>query len=328
MDADVYRWIWFIILSICLIPSAACFLLIFVCLFKRREINDHRLNNHVILVLLGCNFVLITTELPITLAYSYHGHVQPRNEQFCLFWIAFNYGISVVGLYLMAFASVERYFLIFHEHFIRRWRFIVHYPPIVFCLFYPLLFYNLVIGLYPCEPVFDYDAYVCGGACFQFATLIGTIDYMVHVFSPTTIILLANIVLLVRVTYQKRSMKQANTWQKCRLMYVQLVSIGLLYFIIWIPFVTVSLIRLFYDPLFLQDIILLLLNYSLYICPLASPFISLIGLPTVRRQLTGIYWNFRHRHRRQHNQIRPMTITAMLTVPRPMPPMLHEEHRV
>lgn len=105
MDPYIYRLIHFILLLICLIPSFIFFLLVFFFLFKSQEINSKRRHNHVILL---CNFILITTELPITLVYSYQGYVQPQNDQFCSFWVAYNY-----GLFLMAFASIERYFLIF-----------------------------------------------------------------------------------------------------------------------------------------------------------------------------------------------------------------------
>ena len=64
-------------------------------------------------------------------------------------------------------------------------------------------------------------------------------------------IVLGNVILAIRFTQQKHSMQQENTWRKYRLMYVQLFSISALYFTIWIPFVTFSLIRLFYDPVFL-----------------------------------------------------------------------------
>ena len=93
-------------------------------------------------------------------------------------------------------------------------------------------------------------------------------------------------ILLYRVIKQKQTMRTTHTWQKNRLMYIQLLSISILFFLIRIPFVTVSLVRLLHNPFFLQDVTMLLLNYCLYICPLASPFISLVGLPTVRRHLS------------------------------------------
>ena len=63
------------------------------------------------------------------------------------------------------------------------------------------------------------------------------------------------------------------------------VDFGTVLCLVWIPFVIISLIRLFYDPMFLQDVMIFVLNYCLYVCPLISPLISLVGLPSVRRGL-------------------------------------------
>ncbi|CAF1180572.1 unnamed protein product [Adineta steineri] len=314
MDAYIYRLMRFIFLFICLILSIICFLIVFFFLFKSRQINYKILQNHVILALLFCNFILITTELPITLVYSYYGHIQPENDQFCSFWVGYNYSLYDIGLLLITFGSIERYFLIFHERFIRKWRFIIHYPPIVFCFIYPLMFYNLLVNFYPCEAEYDYESYVCGGACYQFQTIISTIDYITNIFSPVVCMVLINIILLFRVIYRKQAMKIANTWRKNRLMYIQLVSISVLYFIIWIPFCIISLIRLFYNPFFLQDVTMLLINYCLYICPLASPLISLVGLPVVRQHLRRLKLHIPWAGHITENRIRPTGIIVLRTM--------------
>lgn len=291
MDPYIYRSIRFILLLVFLIPSFICYLLVFFFIYKTQQITSKHLHHHFIVALLFCNFILIITELPIGLAYSYDGNAPVQSDRFCAFWVAYNYGLYDVGLFLMAFGSIERYFLIFHERLVHRWRRFIHYPGLIFCFVYPLMFYNMMVHFYPCEDAYSYDAYVCGGDCFQFQHIPGTADYLTNVFTPAVLTIVANMILLVRVIKQKRSMKIANTWYKNHLMYIQLVSISILYFLIWIPFVIVSLIRLFHDPLFLQDVTLLLLNYCLYICPLASPFISLIGLPAVRQGLKNLMSN-------------------------------------
>ena len=286
MDPYLYRLTRFVILLSCLIPSFICYLLVFFFLFKMKQITTQHLHHHFIFALLVCNFILITTELPITLVFSYHGEAPVQSDRFCSFWMAYNYGLYDIGLFLMAFGSIERYFLIFHEGSVRRWRHIVHYPLLLFCFIYPSTFYSMIVNMYPCESIYYYDTYTCGSACYSYLPASGTADYMAQIFTPAVLIILANLILLFRVVKQKRSMKIANTWRKNRLMYIQLVSISILYFLIWIPFVAISMIRLFYDPIFLQDLLMLVMNYCLYICPLASPFISLIGLPVVRQHLT------------------------------------------
>ena len=285
MDAPEYRWARMVILSLGWICSILCYLLVVVSLWKSHEITVRRLHHHVILVLLACNFLMLIIELPITLLFSYFGRVPIENDRFCAFWVVLNYSSYAQGLYLMAFASIERYFLIFHDRFVYRWRFFVHFLPIAVCFVYPLLYFSFIVNVYPCDQVYDYDAYVCGGACYQFEAVVGTIDYMMDIVVPVGMIVVANLVLLVRVTLKKRTLKRVNTWRKSRLMYIQLLSISILYSSVWIPFVIVSLIRLFHDPLFLEDVTVLILNYFLYLGPLASPFIALIGLPGARQYL-------------------------------------------
>ncbi len=110
-------------------------------------------------------------------------------------------------------------------------------------------------------------------------------------------------------------------------MYIQLVSISMLYFLVWIPFVIISLIRLFYEPLFLQDVTILLINYCLYICPLASPFISLIGLPSVRRRLRRNIWYTLWINQGVDTRIRPTgTIVTRTRQQHMMPRRNYDEH--
>ena len=205
----------------------------------------------------------------------------------------------------MAFGSIERYFLIFHERFIHRWRHILHYPFICFCFIYPLTLYSMIVNYYPCKSVFYNDAYVCGGHCYQFEPIIGTVDYLTDVFSPAILVLVANLILLFRVIKQKQTMKIANTWRRNRLLYIQLLSISILYFLIWIPYVIVALIRMFPDPFFFQGVPMLLLSDALYICPLGSPFISLIDLPAVQQHLRQFFYRMIGINRTKNNRIGP-----------------------
>lgn len=307
MDPYVYRLTRFILLLAAFIPSFICYLLVFVFLFKTRQITSKHLQHHFVFALLLMNFIFITTELQITLIYSYQGYAPIQTVRFCSFWVAYNYGMYIVALYLMAFGSIERYFLIFHERSVRRCRRVFHYPFIIFCITYPLTFYPLIVNLYPCEDAFYYDAYVCGGDCYQFLPVVATIDYLTNVFTPAVVVIVANAILLSRVVMQKRAMKVANTWRRNRLMYIQLLSISILYFVVWIPYVIIAVIRLLHDPLFLNDVtITLLLNDGLYICPLASPFISLVGLPAVRQRLRESFSCMIGLNQHANNRIEPI----------------------
>jgi hypothetical protein len=295
----------FWILVVCQILSVLCYILVFFCLLKSRELNKQHLHNHAIVAILIVYFFLIVIELPITLSFAYRGYVWPQSFSFCSFWIGCNYSLFTIGSQLMAFASIERYFLIFHEHFIRSWRHFIHYPPIVVCIIGPIIFYTLMIGLAPCETIYNYETYLCGHACYQLEFIEGSTDWILNAGLPAVLIAIANAVLIIRVNYRKQLMQLTNQWRKNRLMYIQLLSISLIYCFIWIPFMIISLIQIFVNPSFCADVTLLLLNYTLYISPLVLPFLSLIGLPTVRRQVMVIIYFALHGNRRRQNQVRP-----------------------
>ena len=308
MEPYSYRMIRFWILLLCQIPSVIVFLLVFIYTFKSGDIATHRLHNHAIVAILVVYFFLIVIELPITLTFAYQGNIQPQSADFCSFWVACNYGLFAIGSHLMAFASIERYFLIFHEHFVRSWRWLIHYLPIFICILYPIIFYTCMLTIVPCENIYDYNAYICGNACYQLQMIEGTIDWVANGLLPIILITVANIVLIACVIYQKRSIQLANTWRKVRRMVIQLLSVSVIYSVVWIPFAIISLIRIYIYPSFCQDFSVYVLNYTLYLCPLISPFLSLVGMPNVRRKIFAlIHFLICHRHRDQ-NRILPTAV--------------------
>ena len=311
MEPQLYRRIRFWILLALEIPSVLFSILIFGCLIKSREINSQRLHNHTFTAILIIYFCLLTIELPITLSFAYRGNVLPETSSFCSFWIGCNYALLAAGSDLMAFASIERYFLIFHERFIRSLRRLVHYPPIILFILYPVLFYTCMIAPSPCENVYAFEADLCGGACYSLQMVGGTIDWILNGSLPIVVIAIVNVILMIRVTHQKRSMQLTNRWRKIRLMYIQLLSVSVLYCCVWIPYMIVELIQIFVDPTFCREVSQFILNYTLYICPLALPFLCLTGLPTVRHQVMAILHFSLHGGHRNQNQVTPLTVTRM-----------------
>ena len=108
------------------------------------------------------------TDLPIALISLRTGLVPIQTPAFCLFWSICDYVLFVLGLMLMCYACIERYFLVFHRHFFKQHLILLHYVPILFFLLYsPLLYIGLIV-IYPCERNFDYTKFVCGGPCYQY----------------------------------------------------------------------------------------------------------------------------------------------------------------
>lgn len=178
------RSILFIFLIIMAIPSIICSLLIFYHFVHFREIR-RRLSNHIILILLLFNFIQVsdekfisikdslvllqmTTEMPIILILLRTGFVPIQTPTFCLFWSTYSYALFGVGLALMCYACIERYFLVFHHYFFKQHLILLHYGPLFVFLLYPPLVYIGLIVVYPCERYFDYKKFACGGPCFQY----------------------------------------------------------------------------------------------------------------------------------------------------------------
>jgi hypothetical protein len=106
--------------------------------------------------------------MPLSLIVLHTGFVAAQSRLFCLFWLVYNYALTVIGLMFMAYGCIERYFLVFDRIFFKKHLILLHYMPLVFLLIYPPLLYVGLIVIYPCETDLDYTKFVCGGACYQY----------------------------------------------------------------------------------------------------------------------------------------------------------------
>ena len=146
--------------GILLVPqllSILCFLGLFLQFILKRHLR-HNHHYHVIFLRLLVSFLFVTIALPLTQAFLYTLYVFPANDTFCSFWICIYYSLNIIDPFLMAFASLERNWLIFHPWLVRskRGRFIFHYCPLACCVLYPPLFYIAAIFIYECEPFYDF----------------------------------------------------------------------------------------------------------------------------------------------------------------------------
>ncbi len=96
--------------------------------------------------------------MPFTLILLHTGLIPIQTPVFCLFWTVYNYTLCTIGLMVMSHACIERYFLVFHRVFFKKHLILLHYGPLFLFFIYPPLFYIGLIVIYPCEPVYDYDA--------------------------------------------------------------------------------------------------------------------------------------------------------------------------
>jgi hypothetical protein len=199
------------------VPSVACSLFVLYNVFFVAQYRPlvHEIVNHVLFCSVICDFFLCITELSITLVYLFRGVATPATDSFCLACFFYDYTIFAISLFLLAWNSVERYFLVFHKPFIQRHRLTRHYVPLLFCIVYPIIWYVGVLFIYKgCQNEFDYQLWTDGSACYQHDAFYGTFDWIVNNLLPGVIVILMNLLLLGRVVYRKCKMGQTNILKK------------------------------------------------------------------------------------------------------------------
>ena len=257
------------------------------------------LSNHTIIVLLIVNIIYELISIPMFLSYfHYHGVVYPSTPATCLVWLFIDEGLFSVSLFLVAWASIERYILIFHGQWVatRRQQFLVHYLPLACLLIYLLVFYFFTITFPPCENDYEYNEIVCGSPlCYYDVPFFGLWDTIVLDIFPILVIVIFNLALLFRVLIQKHRFNQRIEWRKYRKMTVQLLAISCLYSLLHIPEMIVELIELIsgiedYGAEF-QSYCKFFSYYTAFLLPV----VTAVSLPNVKGKLSNIFlcrWKF------------------------------------
>ena len=179
-----------------------------------------------------------------------------------------------------------------------RHKILIHYVPMTAILFLSFIYSSGFILFYPCEEAFDYTAQICGGACYQYDPTMGTVDVVVTVFLPLFLITLFNTVLILRVLNQKRRMQQKNIWKKNLHLLIQLLSITLLHYIVWLPTCIIILISIVQvpPPVIVQEVQASWVLFDLlYVAVLGSPFTCAYALPEIREKISAFIHGVRLR---------------------------------
>ncbi|CAF4049075.1 unnamed protein product [Rotaria sp. Silwood2] len=229
-----------------LIPSGGCSIAILYHMLSSQT-RRRAIHNHVIIVLLFNNLIYELIDISLFLNYYRLDAVWPATQSLCLMWMFINEALYSVSTIAVAWASIERHILIFHNQWLSstRRRFLIHYVPLALLVSYIILFHFIVIIFPPCENKYDYTQEMCGHQlCFHDSKLIGTWDSITHNIIPTLTIVIFSITLLMRVLRQNRRMHQVVQWRKHRKMAIQLLSISLLYFVLYIPIMCIELAEL------------------------------------------------------------------------------------
>ncbi len=290
------------------VPSFICCLFVVYCFIFNRTIRQ-ALHNHVIIVLMFINVIIQFTNIPWVLNYYRLAYVWPQSPYFCMIWIAINEGSHIAMTLFVAWATVERHILIFHATLVSTKKKIIifHYTPMLILFLYYIC-YSIVVIIFPsCENTFDYTQLICGSPLCYYDSLLVTIwDLTVDDITPTIIIIISSIALLLRILYQKNRMHQPIRWRKYRKMTIQLLAISALYVVIYIPHIVVELVQFCGVPEVGGAGFLLYAEVSLYYNHLLLPFVCVGSMPELQTQLKKIFSCCRRQTRVVHPQ--PMTL--------------------
>ncbi|CAF1181986.1 unnamed protein product [Adineta steineri] len=196
------------------------------------------LHNHVIIAMVSVGLILQFFDIT-ALAYLLRtGTVLVSTRTFCVAW-TFIRSIGIVGtLNLVAWASIERHILIFHQKWVgtKTKRFFLHYLPLVICMMYPGVFYFAIYFIVPCPITMNYTKLGCGYySCVLITPSVSMYDTVVNFLLSPFIIVIFSVALIIRVLASKCRTRQRIQWRNYRNMAIPLLSISLLYIIVYCP---------------------------------------------------------------------------------------------
>ncbi|CAF1260931.1 unnamed protein product [Adineta ricciae] len=287
LNIPLTRQITFGFLITLILPSVLGSCFVFYRITRNKQMFK-QLNNQFIFCLFIVYFIQTTLDLPLTIIFLYRGVVAVQTQTFCAYWYILISVLDMCTMYLNAYLSIERYFLVFHNKFLFKYKIILHYIPLVLIPISSFIFVYGVVMLYPCENHFVYYAIACGASCSILTPDFGVFAWTVSFVVPLTIIIFFNIFLLARILLHKRRMLQKDVWQKNKGMILQLLSITGMLYISWLPITLTTVISLAHPTPVLSEIQgYWLLIGLIYIPVLCSPITTSYAMPELRNDIRG-----------------------------------------
>ena len=280
------RSLRFWLLLIFEIPSLLCSLFVLYNLLNNR-VSRSALHNHTVIVLLLIALVFQLTDIPWYLDFIRHGSVRPSVPARCLIWWLIDLGFYNTAALVLAWASIERHILVFHNSWVstRRKRFFCHYAPLGFLLLYSTIYYTFVLFFPPCTQMFVYTLPVCAASpCHLLHPILGLWEMGVHGCLSTMIIALFSIALPIRAIRIKYRGTRTFRWRKYRKMILQLLSISVLYLLLNFPVMVISVARLCGLPADTGVEVQLVTFFLTYWVMFLLPFVCLASLPGLKKQ--------------------------------------------
>jgi hypothetical protein len=285
---DPSNYIKYIIMQTFYIPSILCSIFTLSHLLANRRLRLV-LHNHTSLVLLIISIFDSFLNHPFTLNYLRTGRVTPSTSAMCFSWNLFNSVLTTSNYLTMAWASVERHFLIFYSILFTtsRGRVLFHYIPLVLvALIYPIVAYAVVIFLYPCISEFNMAVLFCGYTCALKIPSVALFMRIGHIFVPVFIVTGSTIILIARVIKQKHRMQnnQVQRPRHCR-MIIQLCTLASLFIALALPSAIVGVVQSCCLPTFAVALQVPYFTFLVRFNTMLMPFMCLSSLPEIRSKL-------------------------------------------
>ena len=266
------------------IPSILCSIFVLYHLLMQRALRN-AVNNHVVILMISFGLIYEVTDIVWYIHFFRTGAPLSATPAFCRIWVFIDGAVYVIIGFLMAWASVERHILIFHQNWIatKIKCALVHYLPLALCCAYPTIYYGALFFVIPCDVSFDYTSATCSYySCISGNASLGLWDNIVNFFSPVVVIVIFSVALLARVVYHRFRVHGRIEWRNYRKMAVQLLSISVIYFVFLLPptvFNTAYTVGLPWDG---GSDYYWAIQYLGYYTVLLTPFVCVMSLPELR----------------------------------------------
>ncbi|CAF1443280.1 unnamed protein product [Adineta steineri] len=240
--------------------SIVCSLFLLFHLLSHRTLR-HALHNHVIIVLIFMCLIWAMTVAPATMHVYLFNIVWSQTPTFCMIWKFLDSCIYASIAKLVAWASIERHIIIFHNKWVstKIKRLLFHYIPLLLIVICDIICYAIITPMNGCNRKFSYTIPFCGySSCMYNSVSFIHFESFTGAVIPSLIIAFGSFFLVLRAICQKRRFHRQVHWRKHRKMTIQLIAITSLFYILYLPPVILSTAKLLGVPSYVES------DYSLY----------------------------------------------------------------
>ncbi|CAF3353508.1 unnamed protein product [Rotaria socialis] len=176
-------------------------------------------------------------DISFYLNYTRTGNIWPQTPVSCLFWWLAATDISNMINILMAWTSIGRHILVFHERWLltKKERFFIHYFPLLAIALYGFIYYIVILFIYSRDNMYAFTDNWCLFPCYYYDENLAMYDTVVNSIIPTPIITIFSIGLIIRVIKRKQNHHRSIEWRNCRRITLQRVSISAMFLLLNLP---------------------------------------------------------------------------------------------